>query len=266
MSSLPSRVYDQTVGVDNQYDLSILVRQMGTQGLPGPNIVNSSTATTFNGIIYGNGSTFATVQIGTGLSFVNGVLTNTGAASAVTSVAGRTGAVVLTNSDIGGLGSLATLNAAPAGTLTGTVLNATVVTSSLTSTGILASGSTATGFNVADASLSSNIPKLNAANTFTNANTFAQAASTGSPSPIVTVTGPAHTSLTTTAEVIGVNFNLSATKTWATGNIATQREMVVQGPTYAFAGASTITTANTVSITAPTPGANATFTLSLIHI
>jgi hypothetical protein len=38
------------------------------------------------------------------------------------------------------LGSLATLNAAPAGTLTGTTINATVVTSSLTSLGTIATG------------------------------------------------------------------------------------------------------------------------------
>ena len=60
-----------------------------------------------------------------------------GNASEVLSVAGRTGVVTLSTTDISGLGGLATLGAAPAGTLTGTTLNNTVVTSSLTSVGTL---------------------------------------------------------------------------------------------------------------------------------
>ena len=73
--------------------------------------------------------------------------------------------------------------------------------------------------------------------------------------------GGALTNITASAEDVGVNFNLSATKTWATGAIATQREVVFQAPTYAFNAASTITTAATVTITgAPIIGANATIT------
>ena len=62
-----------------------------------------------------------------------------GNATEVLSVAGRTGVITLSSSDISGLGTLATLGAAPAGTLTGTTLNATVVNSSLTSVGTLGS-------------------------------------------------------------------------------------------------------------------------------
>lgn len=91
--------------------------------------------------------------------------------------------LAIASTDVSGLGSLATLSAAPAGTLTGTTLNATVVNSSLTSVGTLTSGSTGAGFTVAlstatitgtlaDARLSANVPLLNAANTFTNANTI----------------------------------------------------------------------------------------------
>jgi hypothetical protein len=58
-----------------------------------------------------------------------------GGGGAVSSVAGRTGAVTLTNTDISGLGALATLAGAPAGTLTGTTLAANVTASSLTSAG-----------------------------------------------------------------------------------------------------------------------------------
>lgn len=80
----------------------------------------------------------------------------------------------------------------------------------------------------------------------------------------LTVTGAAHTTLTLSTEVVGVNLNLSATKQWATGAITTQREVLVQAPTYSFVGASTITTAATLAITdAPAAGANATLTTTL---
>lgn len=65
-------------------------------------------------------------------------------------------------------------------------------------------------------------------------------------------------------EKIQSDFNFSATKTWATGPLATQREVVFRAPTYAFATASTITTAATVAITgAPIAGSNATITTPL---
>lgn len=84
-----------------------------------------------------------TVTAGSGLS--GGGAASLGGAVAltanVTSVAGRMGAVTIANTDVSGLGGLATLNAAPAGTLTGTTLNSTVVASSLTSVGTLSAGS-----------------------------------------------------------------------------------------------------------------------------
>lgn len=88
-------------------------------------------------------------------------------------------------------------------------------------------------------------------------------ATSGSPTALL-VTSGAHTTLATTAEAIGVNFNLAATKQWAAGAITTQREFLIQAPTYAFDGASTITTAATVAITgAPIAGTNATLTNSI---
>jgi len=79
--------------------------------------------------------------------------------------------------------------------------------------------------------------------------------------PALTVTGAAHLTLPASTENIGANFNFSATKQWATGAITTQREVVFQAPTYAFVGASTITTAATVEITgAPVAGTNTTLT------
>lgn len=80
----------------------------------------------------------------------------------------------------------------------------------------------------------------------------------------LTITGAAHTSLPLSTEVIGVNVNQSATKQWATGALATQREVVIQAPTYSFVGASTVTTAATFAVTgAPTAGLNATITTPL---
>lgn len=89
----------------------------------------------------------------------------------------------------------------------------------------------------------------------------AQAAqTTGAPTAFKVTTG-AHTTLIAGNECIGVNYVLSATKQWATGAITTQREFLVQAPTYAFVGASTITTAATVAINgAPIAGTNATIT------
>lgn len=80
---------------------------------------------------------------------------------------------------------------------------------------------------------------------------------------LLTLTSVAHTNQTAGTEISSTNFNLSATREWATGAITTQREFLVQGPTYAFVGASTITNAATVVINgAPTEGANATITNS----
>lgn len=102
------------------------------------------------------------------------------------------------------------------------------------------------------------------ANWTTNAQgnfTLAPTASTsGSPS-LLTVTGPAHTTLTASTEAIDLNFNLARTVQFAAGAITTQRAVVFQAPTYSFTSASTITTAATVAITGPpTAGTNATIT------
>lgn len=86
-------------------------------------------------------------------------------------------------------------------------------------------------------------------------------AGTGTKDPTLTVTGPAHTALTASTENIGANLNFSATKQFATGALTTQREVLVQAPTYSAVGATTITTAATLAITgAPIAGSNVTIT------
>lgn len=89
---------------------------------------------------------------------------------------------------------------------------------------------------------------------------FTQLADSGSPTAF-TLTGAAHTTLTASTEATDVNFNLARTVQFATGALTTQRAMRIQAPTYSFVGASTITTASTLSISgAPTAGTNATIT------
>ncbi|MFH1405537.1 MAG: hypothetical protein ABIH21_05645, partial [Patescibacteria group bacterium] len=80
-------------------------------------------------------------------------------------------------------------------------------------------------------------------------------------SPLVISRFDTPTPLTASTEAVGINFGVSATRTWATGALTTQRENYFKAPTYAFAGASTLTNAATVYIdAAPIAGSNATIT------
>ena len=91
--------------------------------------------------------------------------------------------------------------------------------------------------------------------------TIAQAAASTGVLIALTVTAGAHTALAATVEDIDVLFDLSATKTWATGDITTQRDTVIKARSYAFAGSSTVTNAATLAISgAPIPRANAIIT------
>jgi hypothetical protein len=74
-----------------------------------------------------------------------------------------------------------------------------------------------------------------------------------------TVTTPSDTGQTASTESIGANFT-AGTREWATGALTLQRERVFAAPTYAFAGASTLTTAVNVDIATPVAGTNATIT------
>lgn len=91
--------------------------------------------------------------------------------------------------------------------------------------------------------------------------TITQAVATsGSPNAVV-VTGAAHTTLAASTEASDLDLNLARTVQFATGTLTTQRAMRVRAPTYGFVGASTLTTAATVSISgAPVAGTNATIT------
>lgn len=79
-----------------------------------------------------------------------------------------------------------------------------------------------------------------------------------------TFTAPAPTGQTASTEATMVNWNLASTVTFAAGALTTQRAFRVQAPTYAFASASTITTAVTLDIGgAPVAGTNCTITTRL---
>lgn len=90
--------------------------------------------------------------------------------------------------------------------------------------------------------------------------TYTQAANSGGSGAGFLWTAGAHTSQTASTEIIDINYNLTRIITWAAGAITTQRSVVIGGPTYAFASASTITTGITLDITAPIAGTNATIT------
>lgn len=100
---------------------------------------------------------------------------------------------------------------------------------------------------------------LRGANTFTGVQTFTPTARTSGSASYLTLTTPADTTLDATVEAIGVNFT-AATRQFATGAIATQRERVFAAPTYSFVAASTITTAVNADFVDPIAGTNATLT------
>lgn len=90
-----------------------------------------------------------------------------------------------------------------------------------------------------------------------------RALTTGTQQSALAITGGAHTALTASTEQFDVNFSLNRTVQWSTGSFATQRAFVVQAPTFAFVGGSTITNAATMAISgAPVAGTNATLTNS----
>ena len=91
--------------------------------------------------------------------------------------------------------------------------------------------------------------------------TIAQPTNISGTPTALTVTGAAHTGLTTTAEDIGINLNMSATKTWVAGTVATQREVLIQAPTYTCGSAMTITKAGTFVVSgAPIAAGSVTIT------
>lgn len=89
---------------------------------------------------------------------------------------------------------------------------------------------------------------------------FTNAVQNATTPKFLTFTPVNDTALTAGTEIVYFNY-AAHTPQWATGALATQREVVFNAPTYAFVGASTITNAATVAISgAPVAGTNATIT------
>jgi len=77
----------------------------------------------------------------------------------------------------------------------------------------------------------------------------------------LTITGSADTGQTASTEKYDVRVNGARIVTWATGALTTQRSVLIEAPTLAFAGASTVTKCATFAIDrAPQAGTNATLT------
>ncbi len=92
---------------------------------------------------------------------------------------------------------------------------------------------------------------------------FEQSVATAGNPKAFYVSGAAHTTLSSGAEVIDVDFALDRTVQHSTGAVTSQRAFVVRAPTYGFVGASVVTDAATLAITAaPVAGTNATLTNS----
>jgi hypothetical protein len=99
--------------------------------------------------------------------------------------------------------------------------------------------------------------------TFGTTLTIAPDAATSGIRSLLVLTAPASTGRTASTEQTDVFVDISATRTWATGALTTQRFARLAAPTIAFVGASTVTTAVTFDIEgAPVAGTNATITNS----
>jgi hypothetical protein len=87
-------------------------------------------------------------------------------------------------------------------------------------------------------------------------------AATGSVFPVMELSPPNHIALTAAAELPAFYFR-PATWQWSTGALTLQRWAVIEAPTFAFVGASTLADAATLAISgAPVAGTNATITRS----
>jgi hypothetical protein len=205
-----------------------------------------------SGIYERSGGSWTPVVIGTGLLLGSGTLSNTlDLSSYLTSSVASATYVPLTR------------------TLNGLALSASqtfAVGTSGTDFAISSATSTHT-FNIPDASatarglITTGDQTIAGSKTLTGNTVLTQTVSASGSPTALTLTGAAHTTLALSTEATDVRFNLARTVQFATGALTTQRAMRVQAPTYAFVGASTITTASTLAISGPpVAGTNATIT------
>lgn len=95
--------------------------------------------------------------------------------------------------------------------------------------------------------------------TWTGKHIFALTARSSGSANFFQITTPADTGQATTVESIGVT-KTAATRTWATGGVTLQREVVLDTPTIAAAGGSVFATAVNLDVAEPVAGTNVTIT------
>lgn len=220
------------------------------------------TATIGTAAVNGTATTFMRSDAAPAFGNLTGPITSVGLATAIASQTGT--------------GTTFVMSAGPTltgNTTVGTVNKVTITAPATSATLTLIDGTTLTGPALSGTAMTlGNAETVSGAKTMTGANTFGTAAQTftgvitesvtartSGSAPYHVINVPADTTLAAGTEAIGISV-VGATRQWATGAIATQREVVFASVTDGFVGASTITTNIGVEIQAPTKGTNATFT------
>lgn len=244
-------------------DATLFLDGTGNYTAPAPaNGVTASGTLTSNSIIIGAGSKAVAaasgvtttgggnLTLGTALSSTGGLtLNNTAGSSGVTispPSASMTGITwTLQNSSDTFVGRATT------DTLTNKSLSGAVINNGLT-----ANGSTANNFSGSSGAFQTST----GTNTLGGPVTIAPSARTSGVASYLTVTMPADTGQTAATESIGVNW-ATATRTWADGTVALQRERYFAGPTYNKTTTSaTFTDSFNLYLDKPTAGTGVTFT------
>lgn len=203
----------------------------------------AATTKTINIGTAGVASSITNINIGSSTASSTGTTTISSLTNVIISKLTTNGVVTTSGSD-GTLGSIAILTSVNGGTGNGFTKFSGPTTSEKTKT-------------LRDAT--DTILELGGSYSPTGIWTFTPAVRTSGSAAYLTVTTPADTGQTASTESVGVNFT-AATRTWATGALATQRERYFRAPTYAFVAASTITNAYNVYMDDVVAGANATIT------
>lgn len=187
----------------------------------------------------------------------------TGVAAALVVNAGSAGAFQVNNASGSALTALTAANMT-AGTFSGSftttswVENTPVITGGLT-----ASGSGANTFAGSSGTFLTSTGAVTigpGATGFSGITTFTPPVRTSGVASYLTLTPPADTGLTASTESIGVNL-ATATRTWADGTVALQRERFFSGPTYNKTTTSaTFTDTFNLYLTPPVAGTGVTFT------
>ena len=229
----------------NVANTSVLTIGAGAVSVSGSNTGDNATNTQYSGLATSKADVGQTFYIGTTQVAIN-------RASAALTLAGLT----LTTPDIG-VATATTINGntftTGTYTLTGQAGKTLTFNGSITLTGTDAQTYTFP-------TTSATVAGLGTTQTFTGINTFTPTARASGSASYLTITTPADTGITTTAESIGLDFT-AGTRTWADGTTVLQRERVFGAPTYNKTTTSAVfTTAVNVDLADPIAGTGVTIT------